>query len=102
MRIADWPDVDPLDTRTYTYDFAVYLATAETVASVAWHITVVNGADAGSAGRLIGSPTLVGTVASHQAGTFVAGVTYALQAVATTTLDNEISLYANVTCQAVA
>lgn len=84
----------------YGFDFSRLLGSGETIVGATWICTLVNGTDASPSSRLSGSPILNGGITTQFVSGLLAGVTYSLQALVTTSAGQTLSLYAHVTCQA--
>jgi hypothetical protein len=76
------------------------LQDGETITGAAWTCSVVRGSDANAATRLLGSPVNTTPTTSHRVGGLLLGVRYRLQAVATTSLSNTLSLWSHIACRA--
>lgn len=92
------------ESEPYAFDFSNDLDAGETIASATWSIAVVDGTDASYADRLVGSPGYQDnddgdqTITTHVVADLVAGVTYRLTALATTSASSVKELHALVTC----
>lgn len=99
-------DFDPMDVGEigeFTFDFARDLASGDTIASVVWACTVADssdGDDGSASSRLSGFPSNTSSKTTHTVSGLVAGVKYLLQASATTTLGDVLSLWSYVDCKA--
>ena len=97
-------DPNPLEATIFGLDFALDLAVNETITGVTFWCNVAetsDGTDATPSARLLGSPSIGGTVVSQMGGTFIEGVTYRIGATITTSQGQIISGWANTTCEAV-
>lgn len=97
----DFDAADPQESEVYSFDFVRDLAPGETIASAVWTCEVAPDspvADAGAATRLVGPPGNDGQVTMQRVAGLVDGVKYVLQAVVTSSLGNQVSLWSNVTC----
>jgi trimeric autotransporter adhesin len=103
------PDIDAtVEFETVTFDYGLILASGATITSATTSCAVVSGTDATPSQRITGSPSIttsLQTGASNAAvsqlvGGMVAGVTYRLQCVATTSDGQSLSLWTHLTCQA--
>lgn len=98
-------DFDPVDVGEigeFTFNFSRDLASGDTIASVVWACTVADssdGADASASSRLSGSPSNTTIKTTQRVSGLVAGVKYVLQASATTTLGDMLSLWSYVDCK---
>lgn len=81
----------PREQIRYPFDFSPRLTVGDSVASVQWFIEAYEGTDANASTMLVGSPTLVGTIASEVIKGGVNGVTYFLEAIGTTANGEKIS-----------
>ena len=105
---SDFGLADPatLETDLYSFDFTNRLSVGETImgngstipAAGAWVISVVTGSDPAVSSRLIGSPSLSGTIVSHTIGQLVAGVKYLVQVTIYTSNNRTITGYSHVLC----
>jgi hypothetical protein len=103
------PDIDAtVEFETVTFDYGLTLALGATVASANVTRSVVSGTDATPTQRVVGSPSITTSLqigapnaaVSQLGGRMVAGVTYRLQCVATTSDGQSLSLWTHLTCQA--
>jgi hypothetical protein len=103
------PDIDAtVEFETVTFDYGLILTSGATITSATVTCSVVSGTDATPGQRVTGSPsntTSLQTGAANAAvsqlvGGMVAGVTYRLQCVATTSDGQSLSLWTHLTCQA--
>jgi len=97
-------DPSPYETTIFGFDFALDLGLGETITSVSFFCNVAQSSiaiDATPSARLLGSPSISGTIVSQLGGTFVAGVTYQIGATITTSQGQTITGYANTICEAI-
>jgi hypothetical protein len=103
------PDIDAtVEFETVTFDYGLILASGATVTAATVTCSVVDGTDPTPSARVVGSSantTSLETGApnatvSQLVGGMVAGVTYRLQCVATTSDGQSLSLWTHLTCQA--
>ncbi|HEV2097420.1 MAG TPA: hypothetical protein VGR45_00685 [Stellaceae bacterium] len=108
MRInRGFDPIGPDEQDDFAFDFGPLLTAfgiaPETIASTAWVCSVSEGsaaADASAATRLIGSPSIVGTLSVQRIGTMVTGVSYTLEATIVTALSGRaLSLCAGIDCK---
>jgi len=95
----DWDPSDPGENELYTLDFVNDLAANEAMTSATWTCAAVTGSDPSAASRISGPASVSGKTTSQRVTGLLAGVRYRLQAIATTTFGNTVSLYSHVTCQ---
>lgn len=101
MRLRrNFDPVEPTTERWFYFDFGPQLGTGETIVSAQWNITVVQGVDPSPGSRQLSQPAIVGTEIGAFCGNFLAGVTYSLEATATTSAGNILPNNARVRCQA--
>lgn len=103
-------DFDPADageSELYGFDFTPELAPADYLTAATFALDVVDGADADVATRLVGSGAVATkpnetrvVMALQRLANLQPGVSYRLRCLATTSVGNTVSLYANVTCRA--
>lgn len=92
-------DFDPLDVTEIvilSFDFAKIVEDGEVLLDPVWQCVAIEGVDASANSRLIGGPSLAGTVTSQQFGTLVAGVKYRVQAAVDTSLGNHYVLWSHI------
>jgi hypothetical protein len=103
------PNIDAtVEYETVTFDYGLILAAGVTITSATVSCAVVSGTDATPSSRVTGSPSTTtslqtgapNTAVSQLVGGMVAGVTYRLQCVATTSDGQSLSLWTHLTCQA--
>jgi hypothetical protein len=103
------PNIDAtVEFETVTFDHGLILAAGAAITSATVTCSVVSGTDPTPSARVVGSPsntTSLQTGAANAAvsqlvGGMVAGVTYRLQCVATTSDRQSLSLWTHLTCQA--
>lgn len=94
-------DFDPSDVgeiENYGFDFTAILGVGETIVSATWVCSVVNGTDPSPSSRLYGTPINTTTITTQKISTLLGGVQYRLQAIATTSFGQVLSLWSHVTC----
>lgn len=96
-------DFDPSDTgedEIYEFNFTLRLATGETIQSAIWTCKVAAGTDPSPASHLQGSPATSpdGTRTQILIGGLIPSNKYLLEAMITTSLGQEKSLWSHVTC----
>ena len=79
---------DPSASDVFALDFADDMATGETLSTATFAIAVLDGTDADVADMLSGAASVVGTEARQRIIAGVAGVTYDVRAVVTTSAGN--------------
>ena len=113
--LEDLTTCTPDEEAIFGIDFALDLApaivtncvittAAETITDVTFTCEVAESSDVDdpeAATRLIDDPSINGTIVDQLAGGFVAGVTYRIKAVITTSQGQLIPGWANVICEAV-
>lgn len=97
----DWPPAAPNESEVYAVDFSNDLAMdeGETLISAVFQIKVVAGTDSAASSRLTGSSECLGAKAMQRVEGLQPGVKYLIEALATTSLGNKLSLHCHVTCQ---
>jgi hypothetical protein len=95
----DFDPSDPGENEVYSFDFTRDLADNEALTAATWSCTVAGGSDPSAASRISGSASVSGKTTSQRVTGLLAGVRYRLQAIATTTFGNTVSLFSHVTCQ---
>jgi hypothetical protein len=103
----DFSPLDPTETITDTWDFGPWLSAGITISAPVTVCTVLSGVDAGSAGRLIGSPVVgpsptdagASRAILQQAKGMVGGVLYLLLCTVNTSDNQVLTLYAHQLCQ---
>lgn len=96
----DFPDTTPNEVRPVAFDFCQSLQVGETIASAIWQCSVAASSetpDGNAGGRISGSSTINGTIVTNEVSTMVAGVTYLLVCVITSSLGNEYELSSHIT-----
>jgi hypothetical protein len=102
------PDIDAtVEFETVTFDYGLILAAGATITSATVTCSVVSGTDPAPSSRVVGSPSntrplqigAASAAMSQLVGAMVAGVTYRLQCVATTSDGQSLSLWTHLTCQ---
>lgn len=88
MNLGTFDPRHPAESEPLGFGFAARLATGETVASAVFTIEVVEGTDPSASSMLVGSPTTTSTGAFQRVSGGVAGCTYELKCVATTSASN--------------
>lgn len=91
------------ESKVLGFDFVNDIGEEDTIASAVWTVTVIRGTDSNPSNLLQGPPRLVTpngstlqTATVQQIGSVLPDVTYALEALATTTLGEVVSLYSHV------
>lgn len=98
----DFPPADVNESELYCFDFVNDLRAGHTIASAVWTCTVAaisEADDPDAASRLIDDPLLQDrqpTKTFHRVAGLQPGVTYRLQAVATTQLGDRVTLWSHV------
>lgn len=89
------------DVINMAFDATPLLGAGETILSAVWSCAVVSGgADPDAAARIVGSATITGAVVIQKIGSGVAGVTYRLAAVLTTSAGQTLTLWSHCVVQA--
>ena len=78
----------PTESEPLGFDFAVDLATGETISTAPFTMAVVEGTDASPSSMLSGSPAISGTEVRQRVVGGVVGVTYELSCTITTSMSN--------------
>jgi hypothetical protein len=78
------------ENKLLSFDFALELATGETISTATSSVIVIDGTDGSASSLLSGSPTISGTKAVQRVQGGVAGVTYRLIVTITTSLSNTL------------
>jgi hypothetical protein len=94
----DFDPSDPGENEVFSFDFTRDLADNEALAAATWTCSVASGTDPSASAHINGAATVSGKTTSQRVTGLLAGVRYRLQAVATTTFGNTVSLYSHVTC----
>lgn len=92
-------DAGVLETATFTFDFSQMLGDGETIETVAWSISALNGLDPTPSSRLIGAPQISGTMVLQRIGTGIAGENYRILVTITTSALQTLTIYANCPCK---
>jgi hypothetical protein len=91
--------VEPTTRKWFYLEFGPELG-GETIAQATFTCSVVYGTDATPSARVLGAAAIVGTQVGAFCGTFLPGVTYSLEATATTSTARVLPNNARVRCQA--
>lgn len=89
------------ESELFTFDFVNDLRPGDSIASAGWTCSAAVGTDAGAAGRVTGSPTVLGTRVTQRGGGFLPGVTYVMTALVHTALGDDLDLWAYLPCEAI-
>ncbi len=99
--IRDFDVADPEDDQFYGIDFVNDLADGDSIVSATVSLTLKSGNDPNPSSHLGSSAFIVGTIVEVRIMGLLAGNVYTLQIVVATTLNDRVSLWANIPCQAV-
>lgn len=91
--------IDTGEVEDFTFDFSRSLAKGETILSSSWACSVQSGTDPAPGSRLIGAAGVANPMSTQKIGNMLAGVTYLLQATATTDRGNTLILWSFVACK---
>lgn len=94
----DFDPSDPGESEVYSLDFSRDLDANEALTAATWTCSVASGSDPSASSRISGSASVSGKTTSQRVTGLQPGVRYRLQAVATTTFGNTVSLWSHVTC----
>lgn len=98
----DFMDTEPGETATYTIDFNESMPNAgESIVTSVWDVQIKPGSigtDPDPGSRLVGPATIQGTKSLQLIGSMLAGVTYRLTAVTTTSAGQVLRPYSHVKC----
>ena len=93
----EFDPADPGEDQVYGFDFTNDMLSGDSIESAVVNFTVQTGVDTNPSSHLVGGPIVVSaTVVSQRVENLIAGVTYILQSIATTTLGDTLSLYSRI------
>ena len=95
----DFSGVDVGESEVYSFDFASTLDTGETLTSTMWMCRDALTQDALASSRLIGSPSITGTICSHRIAGLLANLTYIVICTVQTSAGNTKILWSRVRTQ---
>src|ERR1700676_2325359 len=96
--VRDFSPIYPTEQVVLSFDFSPALAIGETLVTQTVLITLVAGVDATPSSRLIGLPSISGSVVMQAIGTLQAGATYDIVATVVTSTGEILTTNAHQTC----
>ncbi len=84
---------------TLSFDFSPALAVGETLASPSASALLVSGIDPSPSSRLIGAPSIAGSIILQEVGNELSGATYNFLVTVATSAGQTLSLSAHQACQ---
>jgi len=94
----DFSPASPTDSKTYSFDFSIALASGDGIVGATLVLLPVVGADPNPEGHLIGNPNINGLVVSQTIANLLTGVSYCVVCAITTISGQTISVSAGLSC----
>lgn len=93
---SDFQASDAGESEIYSFDFVNDIAAGETLGTATFTLATVSGTDSNPSLHIQGSAQITGTIAMQRISGLLNGVTYAIQALVTTSNANVLSLWSHI------
>lgn len=99
MYIGQFDPAEQAENEPFEFDYRRDLVSGETIVSVVFTISVIEGSDSVPGSRMVGVPVISGAKVRQRISGLLPSVTYRIEAAATTSQGNIKRLWGRVTCK---